>query len=285
MTTPISDLEAREAFHALLLAHLPESYRAPGGGQQAPLRLKGGVNLRLFHRSERFSEDMDFDLTPDRGPQFLTHLRKLLLESPPLRRALLRAGIEDLTVSVLDGGGPGSAGFKQKVQLICGGVPLPTKIEGSYREETLPAEAIAQPIPAPFVTRYRLEPAPMVATYPAPVAMWQKALALSRRDPPQTRDIYDLDHLTTSYSLDVAAAGRQLTLERMNVGALRQAAETVAAFTRQEFEGQVIAFLPDTRRNDILAGWASLQERGWLWFEGLIEERTKRDGHDETPEG
>ena len=96
VAAPIADLEAREAFHSLLLAYLPESYRAPTGERPAPLRLKGGVNLRLFHRSERFSEDIDFDLTPERGPQFLVQLRKLLSDTPDFRRALLAAGIEDL---------------------------------------------------------------------------------------------------------------------------------------------------------------------------------------------
>ena len=249
VAAPIADLEAREAFHSLLLAYLPESYRAPTGERPAPLRLKGGVN------------------------------------TPAFRRALLAAGIEDLTLSALDEGGKGSAGFKQKVQLIRGGVPLPTKIEGSYREETAPGEAIAAPIPDPFIARYRLGHAPVVAAYPAPVAIWQKSLAISRRDPPQTRDIYDLEHLIACYAADGAAAGRQLTLERMTSWQLRRAAETVLAFSKQEFEGQVVAFLADTRRNDALADWDRVQTRGWTWLQTLAEARVERMGYDEIEGG
>ncbi len=38
MSAPPNDLQAREAFHTLLLAHLPASYRAPTGDHPAPVR-------------------------------------------------------------------------------------------------------------------------------------------------------------------------------------------------------------------------------------------------------
>jgi hypothetical protein len=265
VTVSVTEIEAREAFHTLLLAFIPSAYREPTGVRPAPLRLKGGVNLRLFHASERFSEDIDFDLTPARGPQFLTQLRRLLVD-PSFRRALLRVGIEDLTLSALEGGGSDSAGFKQKVRLIRGGVSLPTKIEGSYREETAPEEAVAAPIPQSFVARYRLGNAPIVAGYPAPVAICQKMIALSRRDPPQTRDMYDLDHLITTHSSDIVEMGRRMVLARLTSEQLRRASDTVLAFTRSQFEGQVVEFLPLSRQNDVAADWDRLQTRVWEWL-------------------
>ena len=91
-----NDLQAREKFHTLLLAHRPAGYRAPTGKQSAPVGLKGGVNLRLLQASPRYSEDMDFAVTRERGAQFVNHLRKVLTENAPFREALLKQGIEDL---------------------------------------------------------------------------------------------------------------------------------------------------------------------------------------------
>ena len=51
----LNDIAVREAFHVALLRRL-----APTGGIPR-WRLKGGVNLRLFFGSPRYSEDMDLD--------------------------------------------------------------------------------------------------------------------------------------------------------------------------------------------------------------------------------
>jgi hypothetical protein len=57
---------------------------------------KDGVDLRLFHASPRHSEDMDFDVTVERGAQFVNHLRKVLAANTPFRAALLRRGLKIL---------------------------------------------------------------------------------------------------------------------------------------------------------------------------------------------
>jgi predicted nucleotidyltransferase component of viral defense system len=54
----LTDLEAREALHVLLLSKLSQELRA------GAFVLKGGVNLRLFFDSPRYSEDLDLDLAP-----------------------------------------------------------------------------------------------------------------------------------------------------------------------------------------------------------------------------
>lgn len=280
-----NDWEAREAFHTLLLAHLPASYRAPAEGRPAPVRLKGGVNLRLYHASPRYSEDMDFDVTRERGPQFVAQLRKVLMENSPFRAALLKQGIEDLDVSAIDGGGPNTAGFKQKVRLIRGGVKLPTKVEGSYRGETLPQEAVGLPIPEVFVRAYGLPEASIVSSYPAPVALWQKALALSRRDPPQTRDIYDLQHLLEIHPSALVEAGCDLIRSRMTAEQRAQAASTVSQFTQDQFENQVVQFLPEPMRVSARAEWGERQSRGWEWLASLAEEQIPQTLNTPTPEG
>ena len=56
-------IQAREAVHVLLLRELNEL------GSGGTTTLKGGVNLRLFWGSVRYSEDMDLDIeVPDGLP-------------------------------------------------------------------------------------------------------------------------------------------------------------------------------------------------------------------------
>jgi hypothetical protein len=268
--TKYQPTEVREAFHCLLLAHLPAAYRTGTNGQPAPLRLKGGVNLRLFHGSVRFSEDVDFDIPRERGRAFLAHLTKTL-KDPAFLRALLPFGIRNVTLSELDGGQLNSSGFKQKVQLDVGGVPLPTKVEASYREETRPDEAEDREIGGIFLPQYLSDPKAryirpvIVAAYPAPVAIWQKALALSRRDPPQTRDAYDLDFLLRTVPPHDRAAGEQLVRERMTAEQLDSAAGFAEVFTKNMFEAQVVEYLPDDKRAEAVAAWADAQHHVWEW--------------------
>ncbi len=141
----LSELEVREAFHCHLLANVPSEYRDPSAGTPA-LRLKGGVNLRLFLGSPRYSEDIDFDLDPKRAPKFLHHLRQLLADSGFLAD-LLKLGITDLSVNKLHGGRGDSRGFRQKLTLTHGGVQYATKVEASYREETPAGECYMPPDP------------------------------------------------------------------------------------------------------------------------------------------
>ncbi len=267
----LTELEVREAFHCILLMHLPKEYRDPTIGEP-PLRLKGGVNLRLFHRSPRYSEDIDFDLMPKRATKFIEHLRNLLIEDPGFRRALLKVGITDLAVSVIDGGGNNSRGFKQKLNLIYGGIQYATQIEASHREETRASEASRVPIPEHLCKRYHVPAGARIAAYPGPVAIWHKVLALSRRDPPQTRNVFDMDHLVRECGPVMTEEARALIKTRMTTAQVLASAETVAMFDRSSFEAQVAAYLPDELRNDAISDWEPLKERMWLWLEELRTE-------------
>lgn len=54
----ITDVAAREAFHVLLLGELSNRL------SEGTFVLKGGVNLRLYFGSPRYSEDIDLDGDP-----------------------------------------------------------------------------------------------------------------------------------------------------------------------------------------------------------------------------
>lgn len=264
----LDELEIREAFHCLLLAHLPPDYRSGGAGSVAPLRLKGGVNLRLFHGSPRYSEDIDFDLVAIRGPKFIEHLRRLLLTPGRFQRDLLALGIQSLDVSALDGG---DGGFKQKLRLMVGGVGHHTKVEVSYSDETPAREAVPLLVPDGFRTRYRLPAVLAVASYPGPIALWQKVLALSRRQHPQTRDVYDLHHLRRHLAPEVVAAGEEAILGRMTRERIGSAMGAALEFTPKQFADQTAAFLPLTLREAANAGWGDLQAEIWAWLHALAD--------------
>ena len=85
----VTEREAREAFHTLVLWHLRE--RVP----TADWRLKGGVNLRLFFGSVRYSEDMDLDPEP-RARLALRSAIQEFLGDLKLRRRLAALGIRDV---------------------------------------------------------------------------------------------------------------------------------------------------------------------------------------------
>jgi hypothetical protein len=266
--SPVTELEIREAFHCALLSHLPSDYRAPAAGS-APLRLKGGVNLRLFHQSPRYSEDIDFDLSPSRGPKFSEHLRKVLSNPGPFKVHLLKLGIQTLELSDLDGG---AGGFKQKLRILSGGVPHHTKVEVSYAEETKPAEAIVVRIPESFRHRYLLPADTFVAAYPAPTAIWQKALAISRRASPQTRDVFDIHHLHQTAGAAAMAEGLQLVGSRMDPEQIAAARDAVLAFTTDQFKDQTVTYLPEETRDDAIARWPDIQHQVWEWLANLLDE-------------
>ena len=87
----LTDTQAREAFHFTLLRRLvgqvPES-----------LRLKGGVNLRLFFGSVRYSEDMDLDADLRLQPRLVDQLQRIIV-APDYRKELLQLGIEDVSTA------------------------------------------------------------------------------------------------------------------------------------------------------------------------------------------
>ena len=87
----LTDTQAREAFHFTLLRRLVG--QVPEG-----LRLKGGVNLRLFFGSVRYSEDMDLDADLRLQPRLVDQLQRIIV-APDYRKELLQLGIEDVSTA------------------------------------------------------------------------------------------------------------------------------------------------------------------------------------------
>ncbi len=122
----LDSVQIREAFHLVVLQAV-----APTMG--LALRLKGGVNLRAFYGSDRYSEDMDLD-ADSRVRERLKRLLPQAIREVSVRRALLELGIRDVEMRERPAKDTHTV-LRYKMGLIAGGVRYPTKIEVSYRGE------------------------------------------------------------------------------------------------------------------------------------------------------
>jgi predicted nucleotidyltransferase component of viral defense system len=183
---------------------------------QASYIVKGGVNLRYFFESVRYSEGIDFD-TAETEPWRLKDRIDGVLGSPALA-VLLRAG--GLAVDVVTTPKQTDTTQRWKVGIAVAGRPNPvrTKIEFSRRngDDRYVLEAIPGRVVAPYALR-----APTVMHYQTEAALEQKVRALAGRNETQARDVFDLEllirreptaRLTVPEAVAIEAYGRALEL-------------------------------------------------------------------------
>ena len=249
----LNPIQIREAFHLFVLRDV-----APVFGQA--LRLKGGVNLRLFYGSERYSEDMDLDANA-RLRRRLTRLLPEKIDSPSFRRELLALGIRNVAVYRPPAKDTETA-LRYKVALVAGAVPYPTKIEISYRgEASADWSVLGRPlgeVTGPYLAAHVAFPE--LSHYGRPGAVWQKVFALANRAAAQARDVFDLGvllepRLDDRYGrVDVSFLRAHLTDD-----ILREAAQRAVAVTPQEFRDQVAAFLAPEAQLRQTDAWETTQ--------------------------
>jgi len=220
-----SPREAIEVFHLLFLRAL--SARA----DKALYALKGGCNLRFFHKSIRYSEDMDLDIRTMSVATLRNNVDRVLEAASFLQT--LRA--QQIQISQLSRPKQTETTQRWKLALrsAVAGPDIPTKIEFSRRalDEGVAHEAVDPEV----IRRYRLYPI-LAQHYTAPAALAQKIAALALRSQTQARDIFDLKLL-----LDAAAGDS--TLPTKIATHLPRAIENAMSIGYDEFAGQVLAYL------------------------------------------
>jgi predicted nucleotidyltransferase component of viral defense system len=214
-----------EQFHLLFLAQLTRRVKP------ALFVVKGGCNLRFFHRSIRYSEDMDLDLGEIGAGAFRDKVRELLA-SRPFAQVLEARGISVERVSE-----PKQTDTTQRWKLglrVQGAAsPLPTKIECSRRG--LEDGVVLGSVDPSVARAYRLPPF-MVNHYDAAAALRQKIGALAGRRETQARDVFDLHHLLAGGAPLRASTGQEAdVVDRARANAL-----TIDFGT---FKSQVLAYL------------------------------------------
>ena len=193
--------------------------------------LKGGCNLRFYHRSIRYSEGMDLDIRT-MAPATLRSNVATVLDANSFRQAL-RA--QQLEVAQFSAPKQTQTTQRWKIQLRLPSLEptIPTKIEFSRR--ALDQGVALAAVEAEVIRAYRLYPV-LVQHYGAAAAFAQKISALALSTETQARDIFDLKLLA-----DAGAASTPL--RKLQLEQLPQAIDNAMSMGFEEFVGQVVAFL------------------------------------------
>lgn len=229
--TPVS---AREVVHLLILRELS---RVRDG---SVVSLKGGVNLRLFFDSIRYSEDIDLDGEPEASLEIRNCIAGVF-EDRHFTRQLQERGIRGLD----PGEGPNKDSdttYRYKFNLeLPGNIRYPTKVEVSFRERYEGDEAVVEAPAVGILQPYGIESIP-VRHYVRPAAVRQKIDALGRRREAQARDIFDLTFLVNSTPSDELLT---FLADGLEGRVLEEARRRSLDISFPEYQGQVVEFLSE----------------------------------------
>lgn len=247
-------LQLREIFHIEFLRWFGRKIKA------SRYAVKGGVNIRLFFKSLRYSEDMDLDIGGI-GAALVKDTVIAILSSASFQNGLKPYGIERI-------GLPDMAKAKQtettqrfKIHLYTyAGDDLFTKVEFSRRGLT--GKVVVEGITDAILRNYKTPPL-LVPHYDIGSAISQKIGALAGRTVTQARDIFDLYMLSPQYESSRSITGIKKAM-------LAQAHDKVFSIDFGEFRDTVLSYLSaeDSRSHDRREAWDDIK----LKVAGFIEE-------------
>lgn len=190
--------------------------------------LKGDCNLRFFLGSNRYSEDIDFDIETVAKETLRKRVDKVL-ESTVLASSLAATKIQVISYSA-----PKQTETVQrwKVSLRAQGMDIPSKIEFSRRGIDRVGVQF-EPIDPLVLAEHRLTQTVMTH-YGAPHAIKQKIEALGGRTETQARDVYDLGHLLSR---------QKASLPKIASTTIAKAIECALSIDFDQFHGQVVEYL------------------------------------------
>lgn len=242
----ITNLQQREVFHLAILRQLavrlrPNSYA-----------LKGGVNLRFFFNSVRYSEDMDLDVQGIETFK-LKEIVMDILTSKILQMNLRPFGIEQIVPPDISSAKQTDTTQRFKVHLITASKEdLFTKIEFSKRKMDSPIKIEA--INSAMLQMYKLPPL-IVPHYPAEVAIRQKIRALADRSETQGRDIFDIYLLLPYFD--------EAKLRSISKPSLEKAYHRTFEIDLERFRSSVLNYLSedDMKMYDRKEVWEEIQTK------------------------
>jgi len=222
-------LQLREVFHIEFLRWLGRKVKAQH------YAVKGGVNLRFFFKSFRYSEDMDLDVRVIR----VTELKEIVMKI--LSNAAFQDNLKPFGVMKVVPPDIGKAKQTEttqrfKIHLISSsGEDLFTKVE--FLRRGLSGKVVTGAIDDAILRSYKLAPI-LAPHYDARSAIVQKMGALAGRSVVQARDIFDLYLLSSQYN---AAPGEQEGDIKSAI--LKKAYERVFEVEFEEFRDTVVSYL------------------------------------------
>ncbi len=253
-------LQLRELFHIEFLRSLARKLKADR------YAVKGGVNLRLFFKSVRYSEDMDLDVVGI-GVGELKELVMKILQAHSFKENFYTFGIKDIIPPDMKAAKQTQTTQRFKIHLItAAGEDLFTKIEFSRRGFN--GKVIAESVPTAILRNYRISPL-VTAHYDAFSAVIQKISALASRSAIQARDIFDLYVLS-------GQIGNITHKESKPIGAtsLTKAYERIFEVGFEMFTDTVVSYLSDEDKNayNNSSSWEEIK----LKVANFVEEMGKR---------
>ena len=247
----LSDTQIREAFHFYFLDRLLKQ-SDPG-----LYILKGGVNLRFFFSSPRYSEDMDIDVLAGSVATLKKNGYKILNDRA-FRRSLRSFDIADIEIN-----DPAKAKQTDTTQrfrfglVTPAGNRLPTKVEFSRRNDSKDDESEIALIDVEIARSYR-KLAFRCPHYTGSTAVAQKLRALAGRPVTQARDVFDLAILIRGGYGPPGPWSRLLTRTEYT-----QALDCLMSLGWEDYEGQVVEFLDANSREEFggKPAWELLQHQ------------------------
>lgn len=221
-------LQLREVFHLEFLRWFGRKTKL------ALYALKGGVNLRFFFNSFRYSEDMDLDIN-EVEVNVLKDTVMHILRASSFCDIFRPFGIAEIVPPNITRAKQTETTQRFKVHLITyAGDDLFTKIEFSRRG--FKGEIVVQPVVDVVLRMYKLAPL-LIPHYDSQSAIIQKIEALATRTVIQARDIFDLYVLNSQYEMF------NMKKNRINSKQLKKAYENVFAVSFEQFRDTVVSYL------------------------------------------
>jgi predicted nucleotidyltransferase component of viral defense system len=244
-----TDTQLREAFHFCFLHRLLQV------SDIDLYVLKGGINLRFFFGSPRFSEDMDLDVVAGSVATLKKNGYKILEDASFLR------SLRVFDIDAIDVNDPAKAKHTETTQRFgCSlvrrsGVRLPTRVEFSRRSDDPGDNAISELLDAAIARPYR-KLAYRCRHYKGGAALVQKIRALAGRAVTQARDVFDLGILIRGGHFD--AAVKEGALKGAPV---QRAIDCLLALHWPDYDGQVVEYLDADSRKEFAnrKAWVALQ--------------------------
>lgn len=257
-----NSLQQREVFHLEFLRWF---------GRKADPKcyaLKGGVNMRFFFGSIRYSEDMDLDLSKVRV-DIIQDIVLKILNSRVFIDNLRPYGIQGVSIPDMEKEKQTETTQRFKIHLeTFAGEDLFTKVEFSRRG--LKDGIVVNAIPDSILRSYKLIPV-IVPRYNAVSSTIQKITALASRPAIQARDIFDLYILSPKIS-NSEISGSKIPKKTK----LEKAYENLFSVTFEQFRDSVVSFLPSDEQTgyNLSLVWDEIK----LKVANLLEEMINKHG-------
>ncbi len=241
----------REVLHFCFLEHLlkisdPKIYI-----------LKGGVNLRFFFNSPRYSEDMDIDVIAGNVSTLKKNGYKILNDNG-FKRKLQTFGIEEISVNDPNKAKHTETTQRFKLKIITSsGESLPTKVEFSRRKRVQNLyESSFDRISTTVAERHK-RLSFLCQHYSGSTAIIQKIEALSGRSQVQSRDVFDI------FILSIGGYEKGLDIGRLDNKIITKSKEAVLSLNYKDFQGQVLEYLDDENLKlySELQVWKEMKEK------------------------